>query len=171
MAFETIRMSVADGVARVVLDRPATRNALSSAMRRELTAAVGRAAAEARVLVVTGAGPAFCSGQDLADGGIHGQIEGRFLGVGGIQLGIGLLDLIHHVLHKNAHVGLGGALLAFQLGEQPFGVMEDLGEALGLGLGGLAHAYIHDQGLGGFGQGREGVPQHAGPLAVFGLVG
>ena len=45
MAFETIRMSVVDGVARVVLDRPATRNALSSAMRRELTAAVARAAA------------------------------------------------------------------------------------------------------------------------------
>jgi 2-(1,2-epoxy-1,2-dihydrophenyl)acetyl-CoA isomerase len=73
MAFETIRMSVVDGVARVVLDRPATRNALSSAMRRELTEAVGRAAEAARVLVVTGAGPAFCSGQDLADGGI-----GRF---------------------------------------------------------------------------------------------
>ena len=74
MAFETIRMSVVDGVARVVLDRPATRNALSSAMRRELTAAVARAAAEARVLVVTGAGSAFCSGQDLADGGI-GQLD------------------------------------------------------------------------------------------------
>ena len=73
MAFETIRMSVADGVARVVLDRPATRNALSSAMRRELTEAVSRAADAARVLVVTGEGLAFCSGQDLADGGI-----GRF---------------------------------------------------------------------------------------------
>ena len=70
MEFETILMTIGDGVAQVTLNRPQTRNALSARMRAEITAAVARAAAEARVLVLTGAGQSFCSGQDLADGGI-----------------------------------------------------------------------------------------------------
>jgi 2-(1,2-epoxy-1,2-dihydrophenyl)acetyl-CoA isomerase len=67
MAFETILYDVTDGVAVITLNRPAVMNALSSVMRAEMLAAVRRAEAEARVLVLTGAGRAFCSGQDLAD--------------------------------------------------------------------------------------------------------
>ncbi|MBL9059454.1 MAG: 2-(1,2-epoxy-1,2-dihydrophenyl)acetyl-CoA isomerase, partial [Mangrovicoccus sp.] len=48
MEFETILMTIADGVAQVTLNRPQTRNALSSRMRAEITAAVVLAAAEAR---------------------------------------------------------------------------------------------------------------------------
>ncbi len=67
MAFETILYDVTDGVAVITLNRPAVMNALSAVMRAEMLAAVRRAEAEARVLVLTGSGRAFCSGQDLAD--------------------------------------------------------------------------------------------------------
>lgn len=67
MGFETILFAVTEGVAVITLNRPAVMNALSSVMRAEMLAAVRLAEAEARVLVLTGAGRAFCSGQDLAD--------------------------------------------------------------------------------------------------------
>ena len=44
----------------------------NAAMRREIAAAVAEGAAQARVVVLTGAGRAFCSGQDLADAGADG---------------------------------------------------------------------------------------------------
>lgn len=65
MGYETILFGVEAGVATLTLNRPAVMNGLSTAMRQEIRAAVGVAAAEARVLVLTGAGRAFCSGQDL----------------------------------------------------------------------------------------------------------
>ena len=65
--FETILYQVTDGVAVITLNRPAVMNALSSGLRREMLAAVHLAEAQARVLVLTGAGRAFCSGQDLTD--------------------------------------------------------------------------------------------------------
>ncbi len=54
-----------DGIATVTLNRPDRMNGLDATMRQEITASVDRAAAEARVLVLTGAGRGFCSGQDL----------------------------------------------------------------------------------------------------------
>ena len=68
MSYQTIRLTVSEGVATVALNRPEVMNALNTAMRRELLDAVRRAEAEARVLVLTGEGRAFCSGQDLGDG-------------------------------------------------------------------------------------------------------
>ena len=67
MSFETIRYDVAAGVATLTLDRPEVRNGLNAPMRRELVAAIARAGHEARALILTGAGRAFCSGQDLAE--------------------------------------------------------------------------------------------------------
>lgn len=64
---EPILYALQDGVATITLNRPEVMNALSSALRRDLLAAILRAEAEARVIVLTGAGRAFCSGQDLAD--------------------------------------------------------------------------------------------------------
>ena len=67
MTYETILYDVADDVATITLNRPQVRNGLSSQMRAELLHAVNRAQDEARVLVTTGAGEGYCSGQDLGD--------------------------------------------------------------------------------------------------------
>lgn len=67
MEYETLRYAVRDGVAIVTLNRPEVMNALSTQMRAELLDALKRAPNEARVVVMTGKGRAFCSGQDLGD--------------------------------------------------------------------------------------------------------
>src|SRR5437016_13464608 len=61
--------SVADGVATVTLNRPAKRTALNRAVLDGLAGAFERleGAPSVRVVVVRGAGPAFCSGMDLAE--------------------------------------------------------------------------------------------------------
>jgi enoyl-CoA hydratase/carnithine racemase len=57
------------GVLRLTLNRPAARNALSMALMDALCAALDRAAQDraVRVVVVAGAGPAFCAGHDLRE--------------------------------------------------------------------------------------------------------
>jgi enoyl-CoA hydratase/carnithine racemase len=57
------------GVLRLTLNRPDARNALSAALMSELLDALARAAtdAQARVVVIAGAGPAFCAGHDLRE--------------------------------------------------------------------------------------------------------
>ena len=56
-------------VARLTLERPEARNALSRAMADALEDAIGRLAAaeEARVVVVAGRGRSFCAGADIAE--------------------------------------------------------------------------------------------------------
>ena len=58
----------ADGVAWLTMNRPAARNALSvglmAALEAELDAPVGRSV---HVVVIAGAGPAFCAGHDLRE--------------------------------------------------------------------------------------------------------
>ncbi len=75
MIYETIQYDLTDGVATVTLNRPDVMNALSSRMRAEITDAVIRAGREARVVVLTGSGRAFCSGQDLGDGGSAADLD------------------------------------------------------------------------------------------------
>jgi 2-(1,2-epoxy-1,2-dihydrophenyl)acetyl-CoA isomerase len=67
--FENLRYDAVDGVATVVLNRPDALNSLTVAMKTELLAAIRRAARddEVRALVLTGAGRAFCAGQDLRE--------------------------------------------------------------------------------------------------------
>lgn len=66
--FETLQYDVADGVARIVLDRPQRRNAVDLVMRRELLVAIGAVASDtnARALILSGAGEHFCSGGDVS---------------------------------------------------------------------------------------------------------
>lgn len=58
-----------DGIATITIDRPEKRNAMTYAMLAAFTARVAEAGADARVrvVIVTGAGGAFCAGTDLAD--------------------------------------------------------------------------------------------------------
>ncbi len=65
MDYETILYDLSGGVATITLNRPEKMNALTSQMRAELADAVKRGGETARVVVLTGAGAAFCSGQDL----------------------------------------------------------------------------------------------------------
>ena len=64
---QTIRLELAAGVARITLDRPDKLNAFADDMREQLIAALDQVAAApgVNVLVITGAGRAFCSGGDV----------------------------------------------------------------------------------------------------------
>ncbi|MEZ7894851.1 MAG: 2-(1,2-epoxy-1,2-dihydrophenyl)acetyl-CoA isomerase PaaG [Thauera sp.] len=69
MQYENIQFAVQAGVARLTLNRPDKLNSFTGEMHAELRDALDRVQADkaARVLVLTGAGRAFCAGQDLAD--------------------------------------------------------------------------------------------------------
>src|SRR5437764_13743341 len=58
-----------ESVLRLTLNRPEQRNALSVGLMTELSQALERAAADSacRVVVIAGAGPAFCAGHDLRE--------------------------------------------------------------------------------------------------------
>jgi len=60
------RLEREEGCARLVLDRPEARNAIPASGWAELAALVAEAA-DARLLIVAGAGGSFCAGADLAD--------------------------------------------------------------------------------------------------------
>jgi methylglutaconyl-CoA hydratase len=64
-----VRYESAGEVATITLDSPATRNALSSALLAQLSEALAGALSDpgCRVVVLTGADPAFCSGADLKE--------------------------------------------------------------------------------------------------------
>ena len=65
----TLRLEQTGAVARITLDRPEALNALTAALITDLLGALETAAAqpEVRCVVLTGAGRAFCAGQDLRD--------------------------------------------------------------------------------------------------------
>ena len=69
MDYQEITLKITNGVGVITLNRPEVMNALNSKMRFEITNAIKTAESNARVVVLTGAGRSFCSGQDLADGG------------------------------------------------------------------------------------------------------
>jgi len=80
--FETIIYSVSDRVATITLNRPERLNTIVPPMPDEVEAAVGTATRdpEVRVIVVRGAGRAFCAGYDFG-GGFHHWDE--MVGTGG----------------------------------------------------------------------------------------
>lgn len=64
---DQLRLQVADGVARITLNRPDRRNALSWEMLTELRGALLEAddLKAVNVIVLEGAGPSFCAGYDM----------------------------------------------------------------------------------------------------------
>jgi 2-(1,2-epoxy-1,2-dihydrophenyl)acetyl-CoA isomerase len=64
-----LRTSMAGGVATLTLDRPAALNALTIGVKVALLDALRQIAADrsVRAVILTGAGRAFCAGQDLAE--------------------------------------------------------------------------------------------------------
>jgi 2-(1,2-epoxy-1,2-dihydrophenyl)acetyl-CoA isomerase len=69
MSYQTILLQMTDGVARLTLNRPDRLNSFNTGMLSEVQDALSAVAADrsVRVLVITGAGRAFCAGQDLGD--------------------------------------------------------------------------------------------------------
>ena len=65
MPWEHIDLDVSDGIATVTLNRPDSLNAFTGTMREDLLAAIEEASKCSRVLILLGAGKAFCSGGDV----------------------------------------------------------------------------------------------------------
>lgn len=67
MSYQFLKYQVADGVATITLNRPDVYNALNDEITYELQDALKAVAKDdaVRVVVLTGEGKAFCSGQDL----------------------------------------------------------------------------------------------------------
>ena len=69
--FDTLLVSVDEGVATITLNRPERMNAFTAQMMSDMIAAIDFTDAEdaVKAVIVTGAGRAFCAGADLAAGG------------------------------------------------------------------------------------------------------
>jgi enoyl-CoA hydratase len=67
MTFETIDYNASGGIARLVLNRPARLNAINTQLVADLRSAIAAANDDpsVRVLILSGAGRAFCAGYDL----------------------------------------------------------------------------------------------------------
>src|SRR5580698_1585295 len=66
MDYKTLHLAHNDSIVTITLNRPAKRNAISYELIQDLLAALDEVAnSSARVLILTGAGKAFCSGMDL----------------------------------------------------------------------------------------------------------
>ena len=80
MSQNPVIYALSEGVATLTLNRPEVMNALSSALRTDLLAALMYAAGEARVIVLTGAGRAFCPLPVIA--AVNGAAAGAGAGAG-----------------------------------------------------------------------------------------
>jgi len=110
-----IEYSLDAGLARVHINRPDKRNALSKEMRIELANHFERAArdAEVRALLITAEGPSFCAGADLEQFGAEGPASSRQrMQQGGHRLIRALNDIEKPVvIAVRGHViGLGWAI-------------------------------------------------------------
>jgi len=68
---EQLKFSIAEGIARIVLDRPERMNAFTFEMIDAWTAALARCRTDdmVKVVIITGTGSAFCSGGDIVEMG------------------------------------------------------------------------------------------------------
>lgn len=90
-----VRYESADHVATLTLNRAETRNALRPDVMSALTTALTRADSDpdVRVIVLTGAGPVFCAGGDLA--GMQGDVQA----LGAYEQGRQYVDLFSQLWH------------------------------------------------------------------------
>ena len=86
MDYRNILYSTEGGIARLTLSRPDKLNSFTGEMHAELRDALDRIQADGsvRVLVLSGAGRAFCAGQDLADPEMSALPDGRLADIGNV---------------------------------------------------------------------------------------
>jgi enoyl-CoA hydratase len=94
MSYARLIVEKSGGVATLTLNRPEAMNALSAELRGEMTRAFRelREDGETRVLILTGAGRAFCAGMDLkelASGALGGDAAAS-----GSDIDVGLIPAI-----------------------------------------------------------------------------
>ena len=79
MTYQTILYQVEDGIGRITLNRPQAMNAITPAMLEEINSAISGAGDDpnVKVIVLTGAGRAFCAGVDLKSLGDRRIINGK----------------------------------------------------------------------------------------------
>ena len=78
MELETVTYELSNGVATITMNRPDALNALSMQLTRDLDAAFRRVILDnARAVILTGSGRAFCSGGDLREMKSMWEKEGR----------------------------------------------------------------------------------------------
>ncbi|MCA1638708.1 MAG: enoyl-CoA hydratase/isomerase family protein [Acidobacteria bacterium] len=78
MSFETVNYKLQDRAAIITMNRPDALNALSLQLTKDLGESIRKAISdEARAVVLTGAGRAFCSGGDLREMQTMWKREGR----------------------------------------------------------------------------------------------
>jgi 2-(1,2-epoxy-1,2-dihydrophenyl)acetyl-CoA isomerase len=82
VAYETILFDVANGAARLTLNRPDRLNSFTVQMHSEVADALSKVESDAnvRALLLTGAGRGFCAGQDLSDRAVAPGADGLDLG-------------------------------------------------------------------------------------------
>lgn len=81
MAYERILYELVDSVASIKLNDPATLNAVTSRMGEELLDALWRGEREARAILLGSVGRGFCSGANLAEGGLDLDDPHRDIGL------------------------------------------------------------------------------------------
>ncbi|MFP6836295.1 MAG: crotonase/enoyl-CoA hydratase family protein [Pseudomonadales bacterium] len=112
MTYNTILYDVEDGILTLTLNRPERLNAFNREMLAEMVDAFDRADADddISVIIVTGAGRAFCAGADLASGGGTFDADGREDRASGLNPdGGGVLTLRIHELKKPIIAAVNGA--------------------------------------------------------------
>jgi methylglutaconyl-CoA hydratase len=120
MSQPTVLRSDQPPIAIVTLNRPDKRNALSRALVASLSDALGQLAVEpgVRAIVITGAGPAFCSGLDLKEAAsLDSSNEAEKAAVHDAQALADLIDQVRHISRPtiaalNGDALAGGAGLA-----------------------------------------------------------
>ncbi|HEX3810841.1 MAG TPA: 2-(1,2-epoxy-1,2-dihydrophenyl)acetyl-CoA isomerase PaaG [Rhizomicrobium sp.] len=82
MAYETILLEIANGTARLTLNRPDRLNSFTVQMHGEVADALSKVENDVnvRALLLTGAGRGFCAGQDLSDRAVAPGADGLDLG-------------------------------------------------------------------------------------------
>jgi len=113
-AFEVLRYETEGPVCTVTLNRPERRNALSGQLVNELIVALETAGAdpEIRVIVLTGAGGAFCSGGDLSQmsGGATGSESTVPFRGGFVELNLAFNQVQKPIIAKIHRYAYGGGL-------------------------------------------------------------
>lgn len=86
MSYQHILFSVDAGIARLTLNRPDKLNSFTGEMHAELRDALDQVQGDTaiRVLVLSGAGRAFCAGQDLADPDMNALPDGSLPDIGNL---------------------------------------------------------------------------------------